>query len=331
MFRTVYVAMFTAVVAMLISPLQGPFGAVMEAAGSAAAREPAPQAQNAGSQEGAAPSQAVADLDAFMAEVLANHSVDWDRLYDYVFDEVEALRFIGSGIAAISDYEHEYTWYVRDGYLVRSPVRVNGAEASEAARDAAEEEWLRRVVAGEPAERIERDSFFDFGFEPGSYLVVGRQVIDDRELIEVEYYPRRSFSLDESRDESEGPPAWRRDLLFGAPLLGNQAGRAKSERLIGRGSLVTLLVDPQEKRIFRATIESPGLEGLPGWLVRVDAVRASIQMHRPFGEVWLPQRVSLTGTLITAQQAIDVEYARIFSNYRRTDVGAGVTFGRPRR
>ena len=281
--------------------------------------------------DGSAAQEPTGDLDSLMALVLANHSVDWDQLYDYVFDEVEALRFEGTGIAAISSYEHEYTWYVRDGYLVRSPVRVNGVEIAEATRIEEEDDWLRRIRSGEPTERIERDSFFDFGFEPGSYYFAGRRLVDGRELVEIEYYPTRSYSIDAARDESEGPPAWKRDLLFGAPLLGNQAGRAKAERVIGRAAVITLLVDPKEQRILHATIESAGVEGLPSWLVKVEGVRASMQMHRPLEEVWLPQQVSVAGTLVTARQSIDVVYSRVFRNYRRVEVGGEVKFGRPKR
>ncbi len=114
------------------------------------------------------------EIDAFMEKVLEQREISWDELYDYVFSETIRLDFGGiADIAAIESFEHEFTWFVRDGYLVRSPYRMNGVESSAEERAEYESDWLKDMQEGEHSTRIERDSFFEFEFEPGNYFFVG--------------------------------------------------------------------------------------------------------------------------------------------------------------
>ncbi len=47
----------------------------------------------------------------------------------------------------------EYTWFIRDGIFVRSPVSADGVKLSEADRRKAEEQWLRRQKNREEREK----------------------------------------------------------------------------------------------------------------------------------------------------------------------------------
>ena len=84
------------------------------------------------------------DLDAFMAQVLARRDENWRKLQQYVLDERERAHVVGPAGARLYGLDREYTWYIRDGVFVRSPVRFDGVTLSEAERQAYEREWIER-------------------------------------------------------------------------------------------------------------------------------------------------------------------------------------------
>ncbi len=81
---------------------------------------------------GAAPAEN--DLDAFMKQVVARRDDNWKKLQQYVFDEREQLEMRGPNRVAIWGERREYTWYIRDGFFVRSPTKFNGVTIGDAER-----------------------------------------------------------------------------------------------------------------------------------------------------------------------------------------------------
>src|SRR5262245_21220999 len=79
-----------------------------------------------------------------MREVLLHRDDNWKKLPQYVLDEREQIEVRGQNLQPIWGERHEYTWYVRDGFFVRSPVRFNGAEVGESDRLKYEADYLRR-------------------------------------------------------------------------------------------------------------------------------------------------------------------------------------------
>jgi len=71
------------------------------------------------------------DLDTFMQQVLAERDSNWKKLQQYVLDEREQIDLRGPSGAPLWGERRDYTWYIRDGFFVRSPVRVNGAVVGE--------------------------------------------------------------------------------------------------------------------------------------------------------------------------------------------------------
>ena len=69
---------------------------------------------------------AQSDLDAFMKKVVAKRDDNWKKFQQYVLDEREQVEFRGPGKIPLWGDRRDYTWYVRDGFFVRSPVRANG-------------------------------------------------------------------------------------------------------------------------------------------------------------------------------------------------------------
>ena len=85
------------------------------------------------------------DLDAFMGQVLARRDDNWKKLQQYVLDEREVIDLRGPGNVPLWGERRDYTWYLRDGFFVRSPVKFNGVEISESDRVKYERDYLRRV------------------------------------------------------------------------------------------------------------------------------------------------------------------------------------------
>jgi hypothetical protein len=89
------------------------------------------------------------DLDAFMRQVLATRDENWKKLQQYVLDERETIDLRGPGRAPIWGERREYTWFIRDGFFVRSPIKINGVTISEGDRRKYEADYLRRQQARE--------------------------------------------------------------------------------------------------------------------------------------------------------------------------------------
>lgn len=84
------------------------------------------------------------ELDRFMERVLAQREVNSITRMQYVLDEEERFSFVGPDDELIWGSRREYTWYVRDGLFVRSPVRIDGVVIDETRRREYEADWLRR-------------------------------------------------------------------------------------------------------------------------------------------------------------------------------------------
>jgi hypothetical protein len=296
------------------------------------------------------PVEAQTDLDAFMRQVLASRDANWKKLQQYVLDEREQIELTGPGRIPIWGERHEYTWFIRDGFFVRSPVKFNGVEIAEAERRKAETEYLRRVKerdqrrgrraedaatgvapapAAEPAldpampenidavirqtrepEFIRSAYFLRFRFEEGQYALAGRETLDGREVLRIEYYPARMFGgTDRRRRGREEPSA------------DDKARDAQFQRLMNKVSLVTLWIEPTAHQIVKYTFDNVGFDFLPvQWLVRIDDFKAVMTMGQPFPGVWLPDDVDMqmTGTLAAGQ--FDLRYRINYHDYRQPDV-----------
>src|SRR5471032_601979 len=87
------------------------------------------------------------DLDAFMRQVVARRDDNWKKLQQYVLDEREQLELRGPTRAPIWGERRDYTWYIRDGFFVRSPLKFNGATIGEAERKKYEADYLEQAKA----------------------------------------------------------------------------------------------------------------------------------------------------------------------------------------
>jgi hypothetical protein len=302
---------------------------------------------------GAIPRAEQNDLDAFMRQVLASRDANWKKLQQYVLDERELVELHGPGRIPLWGERREYTWYIRDGFFVRSPLKFNGVDIGDAERRKFEADYLRRVqerdkrrgrrqaeaaadktpapAAEDAAEEIvPRDVdglirqtrepqfissayFLRFRFEEGKYALVGRETIDGRDVLRIEYYPTRMFGGTDRRRTGREPSAT------------DKARDAQFQRLMNKVALVTLWVEPKAHQIVKYTFDNVGFDFLPAqWLVHVNDLKASMTMGQPFPDVWLPNALELamSGTLAVGQ--FDLRYRLDYQDYRRPDVTSKV-------
>ncbi len=256
---------------------------------------------------GLAPSQdRASDIDAFMEKVLERRDINWDDFYNYTCRERETLEVEGSLQAVpMQGFLREHMWFVRDGYLVRSPMSINGVKISREDRDRAERKWIERVKKREEKEGVDRDRFFGFKFEPGNYYFAGRREFEGREVVAVEYYPETFFSDEEEEDPED----------------------EEIEEKLNKVFLITMLVDPTEHQIVQMTIDNVGFDFLPGgWLVRIGTIEASMTMHQPFGDIWLPRDITAYGRVTTAAGDLAVRYRMAFQDYAIAETKARYRF-----
>ena len=299
------------------------------------------------------------DLDAFMQQVLARRDDNWKKLQQYILDEREQAALRGPGGVLVWGQQRDYTWYVRDGYFVRSPVRFNGVAISESDRQKYEDRFLQQAkerdkraanayprlesvgqnagpAASAPPSPTDVQSFISqtrepqfissayflqFKFDPGRYALVGREKVDNRDVLKIEYYPTRLFQDD---------PNTRTERRV------RQAGEKKSDaaytdeiqRLMNKVSLVTLWVEPTQHQIVKYIFDNAGLDFLPAaWLVRVADLKASMLMSEAFPGVWLPKRIDSAGAVVLAPGRFDITFSLDYSGYREATVSTKIRSG----
>jgi len=304
---------------------------------------------------------AVTDLDRFMAQALQRRDVDRQTLSDYVLDEVETFEVLGPGRVPYARMKREYTWYVRDGIHVRSPLRYDGVPISESDRRAYEERWIKSEQ-GRREFRTKRDAkreeegkgpalsapsineprfvsesyFMDFKFEPGNYYLAGKETLDAREVLKVDYLPTKLFDDDhsdaaaEDRDAAKEAKEKQKEQKPKSAKDQEKERRQKEKekqyedeisRKMDKTSQVTLWVDPVTHQIVKYTFDNVWMDFLPGgWLVKIDDLKAQMQMGQPFPGVWLPRNMNIHAGLTFALGSMELQYHREFSNYRKADV-----------
>lgn len=284
------------------------------------------------------------DLDELMGRVLQHRDENWKKRQQYVLDEDEQVAFSGPGGTRLWGERREYTWYIRDGFFVRSPLTANGAKVSERERLKYEDEFLKRAKGRDadargrasdeqagpaaspgavtaPASSVEgilaqtrQPQFIDsayflrFKFEPGHYALVGQETVAGRRLLRIEYYPERLFSHEQDA-ESRRRTEHRSDR--------NEDVEALTERAVNKVSLVTLWVDPSITQIVKYTFDNIDFDFMPAaWLFRIDDLKATMSMAEPFEGVWLPAHVMIRFALLTAAGPVVLQYDLDYHDYR---------------
>jgi hypothetical protein len=282
---------------------------------------------------------AQSDLDAFMERVLASRDQNWKKMQQYILDEDERLNVTAIDGRRVFGLDREYTWFIRDGYFIRSPLKFDGVTINEAERAQYERRWMARekrreeraaraqqdpdapaakseisvspegvqmdIVSGALEPRFVSAAYFlKFKFDPGHYALAGREQVEGREVLKIEYYPSKLFTEGRSRPDRR---VRERD--------------EQVEQKMNKVSLVTLWIDAKQHQILRYEFDNMGFDFLPGRsLVRIDEMTASMKMAQPFADVWLPGTIEMTFGLSTALGAMRAEYNVAYRDYRLAQV-----------
>jgi hypothetical protein len=293
------------------------------------------------------------DLDAFMRQVVAKRDANWKKLQQYIFDEREQLDVRGTQRVPVWGERREYTWFVRDGFFIRSPVKINGVTIGEADRRKFEATYLKQaqerekrprggevalgsdgvsVHAGDQSDDVAQDVggvirqtrepqfissayFLRFKFEEGKYALVGRETLDGRDVLRVEYYPARMFG---GTDRRRTPPGKE-------PTTADKARDAEMQRMMNKVALVTLWVEPKAHQILKYTFDNVGFDFLPvQWLIHISDFKATMKVAQPFPDVWLPTNLDIDLALTAAVGQFDMRYALEYHDYRVPEVTSKV-------
>ncbi|MFN7980375.1 MAG: hypothetical protein U0Q11_00815 [Vicinamibacterales bacterium] len=301
---------------------------------------------------------AQSDLDQFMQQVLAARDSNWRKLQQYVLDEREQVEMRGPSNALLWGERRDYSWYVRDGFFVRSPIKVNGAGVSDGEREKYERDFLERArkreeraqangnIAGAPVppqddvapydvdglikqtrqpQFISSAYFLRFTFDQGRYALVGREQLDGREVLRIEYYPEQLFKPanqrtgNDARDEAQRK---RQERMSAS----EKAQDAELRRLMNKSSKVTLWIEPSSHQIVKYTFDDLGWNFFPAqWLAQMDGATASMSMSQPFPDVWLPKQLEMNISMMLAVGSVELRYSLQYDNYRQPDVRSRIT------
>lgn len=317
----------------------------------------------------AAPAGPQSDLDAFMNKVLARRDENWKKLQQYILDERAEVSLRGpTGIPVWGD-RREYTWFIREGYFIRSPLKANGVEVSEPDRRKAEDSYLRRVKEREKREAarerrkkgeaepetpvteetatldafvaqnaqpefVDSAYFMRFKFEQGRYALAGREPFEGgREVLRIEYYPSKLYADDEDPERKKREEE-RQKQRGGKPDKGREYG-ATIERLMNKVALVTLWVEPTSHQIVKYVFDNVNFDFFPGaWLLRVDELKASMEMSQPFKDkdIWLPKTIDFGFSAMLAVGPIHGRYHVDYHDFREATTAGRIkkTGGQPR-
>ncbi len=310
----------------------------------------------------AVPSRVTAqsDLDAFMARVLARRDDNWKKLQQYVLEETEAFDLTGPGGLPLWGMRREYSWFIRNGIFVRSPVKANGVALSDADRRKAEDEWLRREVSREErrkrrADRDRQGLPAEPGNRAGGLSPTGVQVVEgtpttaadlpsnvddllkqggDPQFVSSSYFLKFRFEQGRyalaGREKVDGQDALKIEYYPGTGLFNE--GRSRPNRKVrdkedaieekmNKVSLVTLWIDQKTHQILQYTFDDIDMDFFPGRaLIRVSDLKATMRMAQAFPDVWLPRSIQMHFGLMLAVGAVDAAYKVDYLNYKQADV-----------
>lgn len=279
---------------------------------------------------------AQSDLDALMTRALARRDTSWKALPQFVLDERSEAEVVGPTGARILAERRDYAWFPRDGVFVRSPLRVNGRTVSEAERRTEEADFITRErrrderrrknesaredAAGAPAGDdtaealaaavrpyflVNNSFLLDLKHEPGRYGLVGRETLNGREVVKVEYYPTALFQSGRARP--------------------NRRARERDERIterVNKAVLVTLWIDPAISQIVRYELDDVDLGFLPGqWLVRITEGRTTMTLSEVLPDVWLPTVAETMVRMQSPAGPVEGRWRLTYTNHKRADVG----------
>jgi len=299
------------------------------------------------------------DLDGFMKDVVVRRDDNWKKLQQYILDERQEMILTGPGNARLWGEQRDFTWFIRDGFFVRSPVKVDGATVGEADRRKAEDQYLRRTQRRDARGRqsapenappdsggigaVARPDNNDSNIDPAANVDGLIRQMRQPQFVSSSYFLR--FKFDEGRYALAGREKFdgrevlkveyyptklfdddnRRRRRESAGSAREQQQEADLRRLMNKVALITLWIEPSSHQIVKYTFDNVDFDFLPAaWLVKVDSVTASMTMSQPFQEVWLPRDIDIRAAVTTAIGQFSFQQNVSYRDYREPTVDSKV-------
>ena len=162
---------------------------------------------------------------------------------------------------------------------------------------------------------IRSANFMQFKFDAGSYALAGREKMLNRDVLKIEYYPKRLFQDDNPKKQ----PCEQRDK--DKPCSKGDQFEQDIDAKMNKVSLVTIWVDPAEKQILKYEFRFQDLDFLPGRsIVRFENARSTMEMGEPFANVWLPAQIGMRFRLGSAVGPLEAKYDVKYRDYRLPEV-----------
>jgi hypothetical protein len=233
-----------------------------------------------------------------------------------------------------------------DPIFIRSPISADGVKVSEADRRKAEARWLKqeqdrskkpagnsvskddegvhvRVDSEEPAPGLQdlvkpggeprfvsSAYFMKFKFDEGSYALAGREKLLGRDVLKIEYYPKRFFQDERKRDDAKNVKSDK-----------ERRTEEKIDRKMDKVSMITMWIEPKDHQILQYEFSNIDFDFLPGRaLVRLDELRASMRMREAFPNVWLPDTVAMSFGMTLALGEVAARYDVKYHDYKLAEV-----------
>ena len=306
------------------------------------------------------PVNAQSDLDAFMEKVLARRDDNWKKLQQYVLEEEEAFDLTGPGGFPLWGMRREYTWFIRQGIFVRSPVSADGVKLSDDDRRKAEDQWLRRQKNREENEkrRAEQRAKGETVEQPDRYVAITPAGVktgssDDEpsgvpitntddmlkqvrepQFVSSAYFLKFKFESGQyalaGREKIGDIDTLKIEYYPRAGLF--KDGRSKPDKKVkdeddrieekmNKSSMVTLWIDPKTHQILQYVFDDIDWDFFPGRsLVRIGDLQATMQMGQAFPNIWLPKSIEMRFEMMLAVGAVDAAYRVEYQNYKEAAV-----------
>lgn len=289
------------------------------------------------------------DLDAFMGRVLARRDENWKKLQQYVLEERERFELVGPDQRRLYGFQRDYTWFIRQGYFVRSPLRADGVPIGESERRRYESKWIadekkREARAADDTDRAAADGADGKDSARAADGADGKdsgRAADDADVarglepqfMQAAYFLRFTFEPGRyglvGREPVDGIDALRieyypQQLFREGRTRPNKELRERDEHVeekVNKASLVTLWVAPTTHQILKYTFDNVDWDFLPGRaLFRIDSLVASMRMTEAFPTVWLPRDIDGRFRMTLAVGSVEATYNVRYHDYKQADV-----------
>jgi hypothetical protein len=266
----------------------------------------------------------------------------------------------GPGRFPLWGMRRDYTWFIRDGIFVRSPVSADGVKLSEADRRKAEDQWLRRQknreerekrnaereAKGLPPEHVERQvvigptgitSTSSDDKDTGTPITNTEDMLKqvrEPQFVSSAYFLKFKFESGHyalaGREKIGGVDVLKIEYYPEAGLFKDGKSKPdkkvkdeddKIEEKMNKASMVTLWVEPKTYQILQYHFEDMDWDFFPGRaIVRIGDTHATMQMGQAFPNVWLPKSIEMEFEMMFALGAVDAAYRVEYSNYKEAAV-----------